>query len=354
MWPFEKRASGRYPTEAAETASESTSYTDIVLDSLFDRAAGRTLDAGSLAVAEACIGLWERCLASATVEPMNNRLSGMTPQHLALVGRELASRGNSLFKIEVKNGAVELVPASTLSVLGDADPATWTYLTTTVGPSNSTTERIASAGVVHFRVGASSWEPWRGVSPLSRGSGTASLGAAVETSLLKEARLPTGRLALAHGGGKVDGVLNWLKRGGYAVAGDTANRGLQQEPSQRHRPVSYGPEPETVMEALRTSTGRDISAAFGVSPVLFSERGDGTGQREAWRRFVFSTVAPLARMIQAELRAKLDAAAVVSIDELRAADEDGRSRAVMRRAQAFKVLKEAGVEDGEARRVAGL
>ena len=335
MWPFETRATGRYPTEAAETAGESTSYTSLVLDSLLDRAAGR-VDAGSLAVAEACIGLWERCLASATVEPMNNRTSGLTPQHMALVGRELATRGNALFKIEVKDGAVELVPASTLSVLGEAGPETWTYLTTTVGPSNSTTERIPSAGVVHFRIGASSWKPWQGVSPLGRGSGTASLGSALETSLLKEAKIPTGRLALAHGAGKVDGVLTWLKVGGHAVAGDTAARGLQTEPAQRHKPQYYGPEPEAVMEGLRTDVGRDILAAFGVSPVLFSERGDGTGQREAWRRFVYSTVAPLARTIAGELRAKVDPTAMVNITELRAADEDGRSRAVMRRAAAVQ------------------
>ena len=285
---------------------------------------------------------------------MNNRLMGLTPQHLALVGRELATRGNSLFKIEIRAGAVELVPASTLSVLGNANPDTWTYLLTVIGPSNSVTERIPSAGIVHFKIGASAWEPWRGVSPLRRGSGTASLGSAVEASLLKEAKIPTGRLALAHGAGKVDGVLNWLKVGGHAVAGDTANRGVQTEPAQRHKPQYYGPEPEVVMQGLRSDTGRDILSAFGVSPVLFSERGDGTGQREAWRRFVFSTLAPLARMIQAELRAKLDATAMVSIHELRAADEDGRSRAVMRRAQAFKVLREAGIEDGEARRLAGL
>ena len=354
MWPlFEKRA-GRYPAETEAASAGATDYTSTILDALLDRAEGKAVDPASLAAAETCIGLWERCLASIEVSPMNNRLMGVTPQHLALAGRELATRGNSLFKIVVRDGAVELLPASTLSVLGEADPATWTYLTTAVGPSDSTTVRLPSAGVVHFRIGASSWEPWRGVSPLSRGSGTVSLGAAIETSLTKEARLPTGRLALAHGAGKVDGVLNWLRKGGFAVAGDTANRGLQQEPSQRHQPIPYGPQPEAVMESLRTDVGRDILAAFGVPAPLFASSSDGTGQRESWRRFVFSTIAPLARMIEAELRLKLDATAMVAIHELRAADEDGRSRAVMRRAQAFKVLVETGMDRAEARRVAGL
>ena len=357
MWPFEAR-SGRYPPADQAPPDEgngggSTDYTNAVLDALLDRAAGKAVDPGSLAVAESCIGLWERCLASAEVSPMNNRLSGLTPQHLALAGRELAARGNALFKIEIKDGAVELVPASTLSVLGDADPETWTYLTTTVGPSNSTTERIPSAGMVHFRIGASSWEPWRGHSPLSRGSGTANLAGAIEASLTKEAKLPVGRLGVMHGGDP-KGFLTWMKQGGFALAGDQVSRGVQQEPSSRHAPLPYGPAPETAMKALRTSTGRDVLSAFGVPAPLFASSSDGTGQRESWRRFVFSTIAPLARMIQAELRTKLDPAAMVSIDELRAADEDGRSRAVMRRASAFKVLREAGIEDGEARRLAGL
>ena len=33
---------------------------------------------------------------------------------------------------------------------------------------------------------------------------------------------------------------------------------------------------------------------------------DGTGQREAWRRFLHGSVSPVARIVQGELRAKLD------------------------------------------------
>ena len=90
------------------------------------------------------------------------------------------------------------------------------------------------------------------------------------------------------------------------------------------------------MEALRTSTGQDILSAFGVPPALFEARGDGSGQREAWRRFAYSVVQALAALIQAELRAKLHMAAEVGLDALHAADEDGRSRAMARRSASLQ------------------
>lgn len=87
---------------------------------------------------------------------------------------------------------------------------------------------------------------------------------------------------------------------------------------------------------------------------LFAERGDGAGQREAWRRFRAGTVQPLAAVIQAEARAKLDPSGMFSLEAMRASDEDGRSRAVSRRAQAFKTVRDAGVKPKEARRLGGL
>ena len=59
-------------------------------------------------------------------------------------------------------------------------------------------------------------------------------------------------------------------------------------------------------------------------------------------------------MIQAELRLKLEASAEVSFEALRASDEDGRSRAISRRAAAAKTLSEMGIDRGEALRMAGL
>ena len=352
-WPF-TRTEKREQTEG--------DYTDQLLARVEAQAFGNVPAADTLAVAETAISLWERAVAALTVEPMNNRLMGLNPQCLALVGRDLALYGNSLHKITIRDGAVALVPASTLSVVGDADPDTWLYLTTTVGPSNSTTERIPSAGVLHFRLGVSSWEPWRGVAPLRRGSATAKLAAAIEMTLTKESRLPVGRIAPSGGHNPKTGEAGYgddLIRGGLVVAGSTVvgpgAMATGEILSSRLKPAAYGPEPDQVMEGLRTSAGRDVLSAFGVPPALFEARGDGAGQVASWQRFLTSTVAPMARLIETELRLKLEPLATVSTGELRT--DDGRerlARATRSRAQAFKVLKESGLEDDEAKRLAGL
>ena len=37
--------------------------------------------------------------------------------------------------------------------------------------------------------------------------------------------------------------MRWLKDGVFAVAGETVNRGVQQELAARHKPQTYGLEP---------------------------------------------------------------------------------------------------------------
>ena len=62
-------------------------------------------------------------------------------------------------------------------------------------------------------------------------------------------------------------------------------------------------------------------AACGLSPSLFTERGDGTAQREGWRRAVFGVISPLGRMVESEFRTKLDEPGLRLVwDELRASD----------------------------------
>ena len=101
--------------------------------------------------------------------------------------------------------------------------------------------------------------------------------------------------------------------------------------------------------------GQDIAAAFGVPPSLFNPAGDGSGQRESWRRFWAGTVAPIGSLLEAELRAKLDPEARISFPAFRGqSDEDGRSRAVARRATALKTFLEAGLDREAALRLAGL
>ena len=50
--------------------------------------------------------------------------------------------------------------------------------------------------------------------------------------------------------------------------------------------------------------------------------------REAWRLALFSVLAPLGKMVEAELQAKLDDDVSLTWTELRASDLSGRARAM--------------------------
>ena len=102
---------------------------------------------------------------------------------------------------------------------------------------------------------------------------------------------------------------------------------------------------------LRAGAALAVYAACGVPPsLLVTLPADGTGQREAWRRFLHGSVAPVARIVQGELRAKLDAPALaLDFTALHASDLTGRARA-------FRSLagKDATIPAADARKLAGL
>ena len=239
---------------AGEPELPEDGYTARAVAAAEAEAAGGRVDAGALAVAEACIGLWERCLASATVDPMNNRLSGLTPALLALAGRNLATTGNLVLAIRVDMGMVKLLPASHFDTFGDSNPRTWFYHATLTGPSDSRVYGIEADGVVHFRIGAGAESPWQGRAPLTRSKSTAALAAAVEASLTREARLPLGRIAPSAGTNPKNDTTygDDLIKGGLTVAGNAVHGPAQMASgdvsASRLKPASYGPEPDQVMD----------------------------------------------------------------------------------------------------------
>ena len=344
MWPF-RRAEERADIDA----------TDAVVASILASAAGIRADPLALFAAEAAIGLWERSISTATVRPDSFALRSVTAPVLALIGRQLATTGNAVFGLDVGDGGLSLAPCAGWDIRGGPEPEGWRYRLDYAAPSRVLTVDRPAAAVAHFRVGAGASTPWRGRSPLQRSPAGASLAAAVEAHMTAEARLPVGRLVpLAGQLDQLKAIGEKIKEGGLSIVGTGQGPGIEQVPAARYAPQGYGANPTATMEALRTSVGREIAAAFGISPGLFAATGDGAGQREAWRRFWISTAAPIGRAIEAEIRAKIDSSATVEFKALRASDEDGRSRAVSRRAAAAKTLADMGIERGRALRLAGL
>ena len=184
---------------------------------------------------------------------------------------------------------------------------------------------------------------------------TSNLAGRVEAALSSEAALPSGRIVSLVS----DNDPNFKARSALVRKGGLFVEGRMPAFDQQHRaePVTaYGPAPnDTLAEGLRSQLGQDILAAYGIPPNLFSETGDGAGAREAWRRLWLATIQPLAEVLVAELRLKLDDNASISLEALRAADEDQRSRAVSRRVMAAATaVEKLGMGTAQALDLVGM
>ena len=83
-------------------------------------------------------------------------------------------------------------------------------------------------------------------------------------------------------------------------------------------------------------------------PIGLLEKTDGAAMRESWRQLLHATIAPLGKIVETELRDKLDSPALAfSWSELRASDIAGRARA-------FGSLVGGGMEIDKALAVTGL
>ena len=261
-------------------------------------------------------------------------------------------KGEAVFALGVSGSRVMLTPSTGYSIQGDADPATWWYRLNLPGPTNTRFRILPADAVVHIRIGASPERPWLGRGPLQRAVADAKLAPAVVKALEAEARIPVGRLAWNAGSpDKAKHYAGNIARGGVIVQTPerpTVDPGAGFEGGSRWKPEVLGPQPDQTTAALRNDVGRDLFSAFGLSPALFAARGDGGGQREAWRRAWAGTFAPVARIIEAELRDKLDLRALtIRLSELRASDVQGRARAAA-------ALMKAEVPQDQALRLAGL
>ena len=353
-WQREKRST------PADTTS-STAYSDARVAAILAAAGGdAAADVNAIAAAEVASGLWGRAFASASVEPMTPATRGLTPQVRELVGRELVRKGEALFVLEVVRGEAVLQPVSWWDVYGSFRPESWEYQVTLAGPDQTTTMRVEADRVVHPRYGCTPTEPWRGVSPLAHSRTTSNLAAMLETRLSQEATASVGAFVPVPknpGTGDTDPLA--ALRGdiaaakGRAVLVETTSAGWadgrQAAPQRDWEPKRFGANPPVVLDMLRTNSARHVLAACGV-PIELVEPSEGSGAREAFRRFLHATIAPAAELVQEEMRVKLDTPGLVlSFDDLFAADVQGRARAWRSLAG-----QEAALDPTTAARLVGL
>ena len=342
LWPFRR--------ESEKRASEEPATYEGMVTSALVRAAkgedGEYANPEGLAAVEAASGLIGRCFAGAEVS--GDRFGLVSAAVLETIGRELVRRGEAVFEIDGETSP-RLVPAGTWDIRGGTDPATWFYRVDTFGASNHRTRVVPSAGVVHARINVDPVRPWLGRSPVRVAADTASTAAHAERSATGEARLPTGRLLpMPIADGKIrEGFEASVRRGGlHVVRGHEYGQG--REPSNRWDLNKFQPAPAESHIELRRDSARDVLGACGIPGVLFDARADGTATREAYRRLVFTTLQPWSRIVEAELRDKLDSPELaLSFAGLHGADLATRGRAL-------KQLTESGVSLAEAMAITGL
>ena len=343
MWPFSR------------TERRQAGYTDGVVQALLSRASGTHADPAATAAVEAAAGALSRAFASADVTPLTPATRGITPDVLAQIGRALIVPGEIVLILAVGEGRVVMLPAAAWDVTGAADASTWRYRCDLAGPSGSTTIARPAEGVIHCRYSIDPARPWQGVGPLARARLSGRLSAEVEAALGDEAGGTRGYVLPIPSDGQDDSVSD-LRRDIGTLQGKTAlvetamagwGDGRMAAPRGDYQPQRLGANPPASLATLRSDAAQAVLSACGV-PVELVTPGDGTGQREAWRRFLHGCVQPLAACVATELAAKLDTPTLsLSFDKLFASDLSGRARA-------FQSMVGGGMAVDQAAGLAGL
>ena len=344
-WPWSKRE------------TRDSSYTDTLIQTILSTATGASIATPTATGAlESAAGLVARSFAGATVQAPASMALAISPAFLSLVGRSLIRYGELAVYVHVRNGTLRLTPAASHDVKGDSDPETWTYELHLAGPSRYwSVDHVPAESVLHFRYQVDPGRPWRGIGPIESASLAGKLSSATISALADEAGGPRGQLLPIPVDGqdptvaslKADirtlaGKLAIVESAGAAGWGD-ADGG---KGATGWDPKRIGADPPAAMVQLLEAARLEVLSACGVPPSLFLD-SDGTGQRESFRRFLHTTLQPLARIVERELSDKLEADVRLNLDGLFAADLSGRARA-------FQSLVGGGMDLAKAAGLAGV
>ncbi|MCZ0935100.1 MAG: hypothetical protein OXJ54_07985 [Gemmatimonadetes bacterium] len=330
------------------------------------RAASGTLaaSAASTAALGAASGLFARSLAGATVRPGGHARAGAVSRSvLYAIGRDVIETGEHLSLIDMDTSArVRLLPVAAWDVTGGPDPETWRYALTLEGPSQAEVVTTSGAGVLHIRLSPDPRRPWRGRSPIA--AETDRLAGGLERQLAGEAGGPGGKVfpvpTVGREGEAATQLAASLKTaaGGVVIQEQAAFSGRGSSLNeygalavrggyQAHTPARLGIDPNAATVELRRDVFRSVLGAVGVPSDLF-EPGPGGGQREAFRRFLHASAAPLAGLVGDAIGEALDIPDfALDLSTLNAAD-------VMGRARAYGSLVGAGMDPADALEKTGL
>ena len=349
MWPWKPKTEKR------------AGYTDGLIQTLIASASGEhAAKVGATGALEAVCGVVGRAFASAEVKAPAPVTAALTPAVVGHIGRSLMKHGDLVMAIEANGDGLRFVAVESYDVLGDHDPASWRYRVSLPGPSSMVTRADVSGDeVAHFRYAFDSARPWAGMGPMQVASLAGRLSANVSAALADEAGTTRGFLLAVPRKDGDDSTLSALKadlkelKGGlnlvesmseqWSAASGTGSRSAD---SKQWEPRRVGADPPAGLVALAEQAAGEVFMACGISPALFGG-ADGTAAREAWRQALFGVIAPLGRLVAAELSEKFGEEVTLDWQELRASDLAGRARA-------FQSMVTGGMDVTKAAGLAGL
>ena len=327
---------------------EERSYTSLATDALWNAAVGNeAANPDTFSAAVAGSQTWARAMASATIDP-----SGvLTSSNLWSLGLDLAQHGESVWLL----GAGPIGPTfdrvSSWYLEGGPDRESWQYRVERVGPTSTTRMQVGADRIAHVLINESAERSWEGRSPLTLARESGRFAVALDRALGDESNFSTGQIvsvpeALPN---KSSLQTQLGKLRGKTIAMDTLAHGRGDPGSGTTKDLSrsrLGPEWPAASPELRNSIEAGILGLFGVHPALLRDAGQ---QRESYRQLLRGVVAPLGRVIEAELGRVLRRPVSLSFGELRAGD-------VMASARAWRSLvgQTAALPIDEAKEIVGL
>ena len=341
-----------WPRRAPVEHRADSSYTDALVAAITARSGGQTTAFPTATAAlEACAGFVGRAFATAEVKAPGFATAALDPATLSMIGRSLIRRGEVLFLIRVDRDGLRLLPAAAHDVDGSPDPASWECRLTIGGPERTYTySRQPAETVLHFTYARDPEHPWRGYGPLQVAQLAGRLSAETVAALADEASGPRGAFLPTPAPGE-DSTVSTLKgdirkaRGDMLLtqSGDWGDSALATAEWTAKR---FGAAPPLPLVELSKLATREVLMACGVPDTLFSDVGSASS-REAYRLFLHSTLAPLGRIVQAELEQKLETAIMLDWRELKSGD-------IVSKARAFQSMVAGGLPLADAAAASGI
>ena len=122
--------------------------------------------------------------------------------------------------------------------------------------------------------------------------------------------------------------------------------GRAAAPADDWKPKRVGPNPPDSLRTIMQEAARATAGACGVPWPLLSG-AEGAAERESYRRFLHSSVQPVARTVERELSEKLEVEVKLDFRSLHAGD-------IASRARGFQSLVKGGMAMEEAAAVSGV